>query len=105
MRILVIRLSSIGDVLLTTPVLRAWKKKYPDSTLDFLVLEQFQTVLENCPYIDNLYVFKKKEHDGLVNILKFARSLSNNQYDYVFDLHNKFRSTASLGDSKPLFCI
>lgn len=92
MRILVIRLSSIGDVLLTTPVLRAWKKKYPDSTLDFLVLEEFQSVLKACPYIDNLYVFKKKENDGLLNILKFAKRLSRHQYDYVFDLHHKFRS-------------
>lgn len=92
MRILVIRLSSIGDVLLTTPVLRAWKKKYPDSTLDFLVLEQFQSVLKDCPYIDHLYVFQKKKHDGFWNILQFAKTLAANQYDYVFDLHNKFRS-------------
>lgn len=92
MRILVIRLSSIGDVLLTTPVLRAWKEKYPNSTLDFLVLEQFQSVLKDCPYIDNLYVFRKKENDGLRNVLKFAKQLSQHKYDYVFDLHNKFRS-------------
>ena len=51
MRILVIRLSSIGDVLLTTPVLKAWKEKYPDSILDFVVLKQFQAAIQNLSLI------------------------------------------------------
>src|SRR3712207_392313 len=92
MRILVIRLSSIGDVLLTTPVLKAWKEKYPDSILDFVVLKQFKAAIQNCPYIDNLYVFEKEKNDGLFRLIKFAKKLSENRYDYVFDLHNKFRS-------------
>lgn len=92
MRILVIRLSSIGDILLTTPVLRAWKEKYPDSTLDFLVLDKFQEVLKGNPWIDTIHVFKKEQHDGLLSIVKFAKDLSKNNYDYIFDLHNKFRS-------------
>ena len=92
MRILVIRLSSIGDVLLTTPVLKAWKEKYPDSILDFVVLKQFQAAIQNCPYIDNIHIFDKKQHDGIKNIIKFSKKLAENQYDYVFDLHNKFRS-------------
>ncbi len=92
MRILVIRLSSIGDILLTTPVLKAWKEKYPNSVLDFVVLKQFQEAIQACPYIDHLYVFDKQQHDGIRNIIKFSRILKENDYDYVFDLHNKFRS-------------
>ncbi|MGL5917737.1 MAG: glycosyltransferase family 9 protein, partial [Cetobacterium sp.] len=38
MRVLIIRLSSIGDVILTTPVLKELKKKYPEAIIDFLVL-------------------------------------------------------------------
>ena len=39
MKILVIRLSSIGDVILTTPVLKQLKEKYPDAAVDFLVMK------------------------------------------------------------------
>lgn len=41
MKILVIRLSSIGDIILTTPVLKAFKEKYPEAVIDFLVLDKF----------------------------------------------------------------
>lgn len=92
MKILVIRMSSIGDVILTTPVLKAFKEKYPDSKIDFLVLEQFKDAISGLEYIDNLILFNKKENDGLKNILKFADELKKNNYDYVFDLHSKFRS-------------
>lgn len=92
MKILVIRMSSIGDVILTTPVLKAFKKKYPESQIDFLVLEQFKDAISGVKYIDNLITFNKKRDDGLKNILRFADSLKGNGYDYIFDLHAKFRS-------------
>lgn len=92
MKILVIRMSSIGDVILTTPVLKAFKKRYPEAKIDFLVLEQFKDAISGLSYIDNLILFNKKENDGLKNILKFADKLRENNYDYVFDLHAKFRS-------------
>lgn len=92
MKILVIRMSSIGDVILTTPVLKAFKERYPDAQIDFLVLEQFKDAISGLDYIDNLITFSKKENDGLKNILSFAKKLKENNYDYVFDLHSKFRS-------------
>ena len=49
MRVLVIRLSSIGDVILTTPVLKEFKKKYPDSVIDFIVLDKFKDSIEGSP--------------------------------------------------------
>ena len=45
MKILVIRLSSIGDIILTTPVLKAFKEKYPEATIDFLVLYKFKAAI------------------------------------------------------------
>lgn len=92
MKILIIRMSSIGDVILTTPVLKAFKEKYPDSKIDFLVLDQFKDAISELEYIDNIILFNKKKNDGLKNILKFAENLKRNNYDYVFDLHSKFRS-------------
>ncbi|MBC2856270.1 glycosyltransferase family 9 protein [Cetobacterium sp. 2A] len=92
MRILVIRLSSIGDVILTTPVLKEFKEKYPDSIIDFLVLDKFKDAIEGSPYVDNVILFKKGENDGISNIVKFGKKLKENGYDYIFDLHAKARS-------------
>ncbi|MGL4403030.1 MAG: glycosyltransferase family 9 protein, partial [Fusobacteriaceae bacterium] len=94
MKILVIRLSSIGDIILTTPVLRAFKEKYPDAVVDFLVMDKFKDSIEGSAYVDNLILFKKGENDGIENLRKFAKKLKKNKYDYVFDLHGKFRSLA-----------
>ena len=92
MKILVIRMSSIGDVILTTPVLKAFKRKYPEAEIDFVVMEQFKDAISGLKYIDNLITFNKKKDDGIKNIKKFADRLKANKYDYVFDLHAKFRS-------------
>ena len=54
MKILVIRLSSIGDVILTTVVLRAFKEKYPEAIIDFLVIDKFKDAISLSPYVDNL---------------------------------------------------
>ncbi|MGL4997426.1 MAG: glycosyltransferase family 9 protein [Cetobacterium sp.] len=92
MRVLIIRLSSIGDVILTTPILKELKIKYPKIVIDFLVMDKFKDSILGCPYIDNLILFNKKEHDGLKNMMRFGKSLKINNYDYVFDLHSKVRS-------------
>ena len=92
MRVLIIRLSSIGDVVLTTPILKELKKKYPDIIIDFLVMENFKDAISGCSYIDNLILFNKKKHDGLKNMIILGKELKLNNYDYIFDLHAKIRS-------------
>ncbi len=92
MKILVIRLSSIGDVILTTPVLKAFKEKYPEAVIDFLVLDKFKDSIEGVPFVDNIILFNKERNDGLRNMEKFGKELKKNGYDYIFDLHSKIRS-------------
>lgn len=92
MRILIIRLSSIGDIILTTPILKQLKNKYPDTTVDFLVMKKFKDSISDLPYIDNLILFDKKKFRSLKALIKFGKELSKNNYNYVFDLHNKLRS-------------
>lgn len=92
LKILIIRMSSFGDVLLTTPVIKAFKNKYPEVQIDFLVLENFKAAIKDFKGIDNLIIFDKKKNDGFKNILKFADKLKENNYDYIFDLHSKLRS-------------
>lgn len=92
MRVLIIRLSSIGDIILTTPVLKALKEKFPDIIIDFLIIDKFKEAIIGSKYIDNLILFNKNKNDGLFNMIKFGKELKENNYDYVFDLHAKVRS-------------
>lgn len=86
-KILVIRFSSLGDVLLTTPVLRALKVLYPDSKIDFIVRKEFADALRNNPNINNLYEFSRSENEK-----SFRQNLINENYDLVIDLQNNLRS-------------
>ncbi|MGL4393300.1 MAG: glycosyltransferase family 9 protein, partial [Fusobacteriaceae bacterium] len=83
MKILVIRLSSLGDIVLTTPVLKAMKVKYPEIKLDFLVLDKFQDAIKGCLYVDQLKVFDKKKNKSIKDIYKFSKELKKENYDYV----------------------
>ncbi|MCH8325533.1 MAG: glycosyltransferase family 9 protein [Bacteroidetes bacterium] len=87
-RILIIRLSSLGDILLTTPLIRSIKKKFPQITVDFLLKKQYQDALKYNKYISNLYLFQigKDEKQKLNTELRF------NNYDIVIDLQNNLRS-------------
>ena len=92
MRILVIRLSSIGDIILTTPVLKALRERYPHARIDYLVMDRFKDAIEGIPWIDNLIQFPKESCRGIHGLIRFADGLARNRYDMVIDLHAKFRS-------------
>lgn len=87
-----IRLSSIGDIILTTPVLESLRARYPDAQIDFLVMDRFKDAIRGVPWIDNLILFPKRSHKGLHGLFRFAKHLSRNHYDVVIDLHAKIRS-------------
>ena len=92
LKILVIRLSSIGDIILTTPVLEAIKNKYLNATLDFLVMDKFKDAISGNRYIDNLIVFEKEKFKGISGIIKFSKKLNENHYNIILDLHSKIRT-------------
>ncbi len=92
LKLLIIRLSSIGDIILTTPVLTAIKNKYPDAGIDFMVMEPFKDAISGNPDIDNLILFDKKKYQGIGGIYRFCRTLKNQRYDMIIDLHAKIRS-------------
>lgn len=89
-KVLVIRLSSLGDLLLTTPFVRSLKNQFPHLVIDFVVKEAYKDILINNPHINKLYIFKRgeKEIAGLKGIL------SVNKYDLMIDLQNNFRSSS-----------
>jgi heptosyltransferase-2 len=84
-KILIIRFSSIGDIVLTTPVMRCLKMQMPEAEIHYLTKPNFKIILENNPYLDVLHFLDKHP------VLK-AVELKNENYDLVIDLHNNLRT-------------
>lgn len=84
-KILVIRFSSIGDIILASPVFRCVKKQLPDTELHFVTKKSFQLVTASNPYIDRFFYLNK-------DLTALIEELKKEDYDYVIDLHKNFRS-------------
>ena len=89
-KILVIRLSSIGDIVLTTPFLRRLNARFPDCEMHYVVRKEYASLLREHPKIARL--FELDTSKGTDELRKLRRTLCNEGYDAVFDLHNNFRS-------------
>jgi len=94
-KILIIKFSSLGDIILTTAGLRAIRDKFKRENykISFLVGQEFKEVLLRNTHIDELLVcdFKDKDH-GLGGFLKLVKSLRKRNFDMVIDLQNNRRS-------------
>jgi len=90
-KILIIKLSSLGDIILSTAALRAIREKFPQANfkISFLVGEESKDILLRCPYIDELLVCDLKNKDkGLTGLLNIGRILRKKNFDIVIDLQN-----------------
>ena len=76
-KILVIRLSSIGDIILTTPLLRRLQAAYPSAAIDYCTKQPFVSLLSSNPRLSKIYT---------------TEQLPNETYDFVVDLQNNHRS-------------
>jgi ADP-heptose:LPS heptosyltransferase len=85
MKILIIRFSSIGDIVLTTPVIRVLKTQLEDSQIHYATKRQYENILLSNPYIDKLFCL-----DGDLNEL--ITQLKLEKYDCIIDLHNNLRT-------------
>lgn len=84
-KILVLRFSSIGDIVLTTPVVRALKTQIDNAEIHYCTKSNYASLVEPNPYIDKV-VTLGDSLNALVNKLK------EEKYDYVVDLHNNLRT-------------
>ena len=92
MHILIIRFSSFGDIILTTPVINELINKYPDAEIDYLVYKNFSDAITFNPKIKRYYYFDKKMNRNRKYIFDMIEHLKTGNYDYVIDLHSKFLS-------------
>ena len=88
MKILIIRFSSLGDVLLTTPVVRSIRKNYPSAEIHFLTKKQYAPIIKNNPNINKIIEYDSK-NKKFINLIKI---ISKKQYDLIIDLHSKLDS-------------
>ena len=92
-KILIIRFSSLGDIVLTSPVIRSLKQKFPKSQIFFLTKSRYHDLLKNDPNIFSLIEFDPKEkHKGISGFLKLVEELKTFNFDLVVDLHANLRS-------------
>lgn len=86
MKILVIRFSSMGDIIYTTPVVRCLKKQLLGAEVHFLTKPAFKYIYDNNPYCDKLLLLKE-------TLSETIKELKTERYDYIIDLHNNLRTT------------
>jgi ADP-heptose:LPS heptosyltransferase len=82
-KILVIRFSSIGDIVLTTPVVRALKQQIPEVEIHYLTKKTNYSLLQNNKYIDKIHLLEDAD---------LFYKLRKEKFDYIVDLHKNLRS-------------
>ena len=85
MKVLIIRFSSIGDIVLTTPVVRCLKKQLKGAEIHYLTKNVFRTLLVANPYVDRIHSIEN-------DVSEVIAELKNEQFDLVIDLHKNIRS-------------
>lgn len=83
-KILILRFSSIGDIVLTTPIIRCLKKQL-GAEIHYFTKPGFKTILEENPYIDQLHLLDEK-------LSKNIKVLKAEKFDYIIDLHKNLRT-------------
>lgn len=93
MTILLIRLRLIGDVVFTTPVIRALKRRFPDARLAYLVEREAAPIVTGNPHLDEVIVVPRTRGvRRLLDDLRLALALRRRRFDLVVDLHSGPRS-------------
>ena len=90
LKFLVIRFSSIGDIVLTTSLLKSIKAKYNNVEIHYLTLDKFSSILEMQPNIDRIIALNGDS--GVTELMQLNRYIKSSEYDKVFDLHGSIRS-------------
>ena len=96
-KILVIRLDRIGDMVITTPIFRALKEKWPDTQVTVLTNPVNKNIVINNPFIDCVLVYdRENKHKSFNSRLTFFRSIRERVFDLVIDPHLDYELNTSL---------
>jgi lipopolysaccharide heptosyltransferase II len=89
-KILVIRFSSLGDVILTLPFLQVLKEKFPEAEINYCIKQSYSGILRNNPVINEIITID--DELSYAGLKEFRKKLIAGGYDLVFDLHNNLRT-------------
>jgi heptosyltransferase-1 len=109
--ILIIKLSAIGDVVHTLPLLEVLRKNFPEARIDWVVEEESSQIIDTHEGIDNVIISRRKSwqkrllkgREGFAvfgEVIQFFKELRSNKYDLVIDLQGLFKSAILIGLSK-----
>lgn len=85
MKILIVRFSSIGDIVLTSPVVRALKQQLQEVEIHYLTKQGFKSLVDPNPNISKVFTIEQSIDEVITDLKK-------EQYDWVIDLHNNIRT-------------
>lgn len=85
LKFLIIRFSSIGDMVLTTPVIRNLRKKFPQASIHYLTKKKFAGIVQSNPYVNRIILLDK-------DLKQTIEELRVENYDYIIDLHHNLRT-------------
>lgn len=85
MKVLLLRFSSIGDIVLTTPVIRTVKTQVDNAEVHFATKAGYKAILESNPYIDKVHCLED-------DLRKLINQLRKEKFDFIIDLHNNLRT-------------
>ena len=92
-KILIVRTDKIGDLVLSTPVIKAVRDAYPDSHIAAIVRPYAHEIIKDNPYLDEVITYDKaKKGIGILNDLKFILNLRKKKFDLAIILHPKNRT-------------
>ncbi|TDX59236.1 lipopolysaccharide heptosyltransferase II [Orenia marismortui] len=102
-RIILIDLLYLGDLIFATPFIRNLRKKYPKAQIDMIVNSNFFDIMEENPYLDNIYAYNKKW--SIKESWQFARRLRKNKYELGLNLHGNWRTALLLKVVNPDYSV
>jgi ADP-heptose:LPS heptosyltransferase len=85
-KVLIIRFSSIGDIVLTSPLIRCLKRQKPEIEIHYLIKKQYHEIIGTNPYISKFWLFDN-------NFDELIPKLRSENFDFIIDLHKNLRSS------------
>lgn len=91
-RILIVKPSSLGDIVQALPIAAILRRQFPESSISWVANSKYKDLLSLAPSIDRIISFERERWQNITGLIKFFRNIQKKNFDMVFDLQGLFRS-------------
>ncbi len=91
-KILILRFSSMGDIVMSTPMIRCLRKRFPSAQIDMVVRSDYLDLIRHNPHLDRRVGLDRNL--GIPGLLHLVRDLNRERYDLIYDAHRSLRTLA-----------